>query len=129
MKVDNLNSSGFWIEIKQLKCSGRVGIHSHEIVAAQEIWADVALFLTQDVASIKKISQTVDYQSVSELFEKIFLTRHFPLVEEVIADAAALIFQSYPLVQEIDLKITKPHALKNAAPSVRAILKRNNSKD
>jgi dihydroneopterin aldolase len=99
------------IFIAGLEMPARIGVHDHEYGRTQMLSFDIEIKLNPTTKD--EIANTLDYESVAELVERVLGEGHIRLVETV-ARRIAHALQCDPRLDEVVVRVTKPTALPNA---------------
>ncbi len=98
------------IQLSGIRCYGYTGYLPEEQVLGQ--WFEVDLTLWLDLAPAGKsdaIADTLDYRSAIATVKDLVKTSKFALVERLAEAIASAILQQ-PLVQKVQVRLTKPAA-------------------
>lgn len=98
------------IQITGIRCYGYTGYLQEEQVLGQ--WFEVDLTLWLDLAPAgesDEIADTLDYRNAIETVKQLVKTSKFALVEKL-ANAIANAILELPLVQQVQVRLTKPAA-------------------
>lgn len=98
------------IQITGIRCYGYTGYLQEEQVLGQ--WFEVDLTLWLDLAAAgesDEIADTLDYRNAIETVKQLVKTSKFALVEKL-ASAIANAIMELPLVQQVQVRLTKPAA-------------------
>jgi dihydroneopterin aldolase len=98
------------IQITGIRCYGYTGYLQEEQVLGQ--WFEVDLTLWLDLAPAgesDEIADTLDYRNAIETVKQLVKTSKFALVEKL-ASAIANAILELPLVQQVQVRLTKPAA-------------------
>ena len=98
------------IQITGIRCYGYTGYLQEEQVLGQ--WFEVDLTLWLDLAPAgesDEIADTLDYRNAIETVKQLVKTSKFALVEKL-ANAIANAIMELPLVQQVQVRLTKPAA-------------------
>jgi dihydroneopterin aldolase len=98
------------IQITGIRCYGYTGYLQEEQVLGQ--WFEVDLTLWLDLAPAgesDEIAETLDYRNAIETVKQLVKTSKFALVEKL-ASAIANAILELPLVQQVQVRLTKPAA-------------------
>ena len=110
------------VSLRDLKIICIVGIHPGERELLQPLFLDLDMDLDIALAAeTQEVSATVDYSGVTAQLTELAQDRKYHLIEAFAEEAAALLFGTYPPIEEIRLAIKKPNAVpeaKHAAVSI-----------
>ncbi len=102
------------IHIKDLALRGIIGVYDHERTQLQDITVNVVLHTDLSRAGkTDNFEDTVDYKSVKQSIAKLVESSQFFLVE-ALAEAIAGLCLEFDKVQQVDVLVEKPGALKLA---------------
>lgn len=108
----------------ELRCI--VGLRSYERRREQPLHADVSLGLDLSTAGRSgKISDSVDYSDVADAITALLRFREYKLLEVAAEEVCALLFATYPAIQQVSLRLDKPEALAGRARSAAVEIKRS----
>lgn len=103
------------IIIENLRIEGILGIYPQERIQRQTVLVNATLFTDIDRAvASEDIADTVNYAEVCKLITGHVVTAKSFLVERLVVDIARLVLESYPPVQQIRVRVTKPNAIPEA---------------
>jgi 7,8-dihydroneopterin aldolase/epimerase/oxygenase len=94
-----------------LEMPARIGVHDHEYGRTQMLLFDIEIKLTPTTED--EIANTLDYETVVEVVERVLGEGHIQLVETV-AQRIAHALQCDPRLDEVAVRVTKPTALPRA---------------
>lgn len=100
------------IHIENLVFETIIGILAFERLKAQKVIINAQIDYTYTENSY------LDYAEVITFIENDMLTNKYLLLETAIEEIARKLLKKYPLIQELDLKITKPTIIPNARVSL-----------
>ncbi|MEB3298215.1 MAG: dihydroneopterin aldolase [Candidatus Sericytochromatia bacterium] len=104
--------------LKQLRVDCIVGIYPHERAATQTVLLDVELDNDFAAAAASDaIADALDYDGVAALLTRLLQERRFQLLEAMAEEAVRAIFDQFPTVTGVRLRIEKPAAVPAAACS------------
>jgi dihydroneopterin aldolase len=99
------------IEINEIKISTYLGVPDEEREKPQLIHLSAKLFLHRDTiaqaARNDDVLATVDYAKVCDTLIQEVHDRPRKLLETLAEELSAIVFEKYPLVQALDLRLTK----------------------
>jgi dihydroneopterin aldolase len=98
----------------ELECI--VGVRPPERKRPQRIRLDVTLGL--DLAGAGRsgrISHTIDYGRVAEEIQTLLRFRAYRLIEMATEELSAMLFAAHPLLEELQIRLEKPEALRGRA--------------
>ena len=101
------------IGIEQLKIACIIGCLDQERVTLGQLIVTVKL--SCHLPEADTIQKTLNYVTVAEAIEKIAIHGHFHLLESLALAITRYLLKEYPTVQNIWIRIAKPHALEGAA--------------
>lgn len=100
------------LHIKGLSLATRIGVYDWEQRIAQKLLIDIIIPL--DVTTCQDdIANTVDYDKLCQLVTTYVEGQAFKLIETVAQGVAELI-KTHFTVKEVTVRVSKPHAVKNA---------------
>jgi 7,8-dihydroneopterin aldolase/epimerase/oxygenase len=106
------------IIIKNILAYGILGILPDERVNRQPIIVNLTLdiqkYLLNQASCSDHINDAVDYSKVCDLVVNHIETASDQLIEKLIIDITRLIFNQFPPIEKVKIKIEKPTALKFA---------------
>ncbi len=103
------------ITITDLEIHCIVGILEHERADAQAIFVDVELDTDFAQAhATEDVRHTVNYAEVSQRLAELAQMRKYQLIETMVEDCCALIFDRWPAVTRARVTIKKPTAVPDA---------------
>ena len=103
------------ILIKDLEVTGIIGINPEERVTPQTILINAALWVdTRPAAESDDIRDAANYRTVTKAMIRHIQTGEPLLVERLSHELADLCFATEPRVQEVELTVEKPGALRHA---------------
>ncbi len=106
------------IHMHDVRLHVSLGIHPWEQDTLREVQLNLTLeFNGQHAAATDDIAQTIDYSAVEESLRILLASRHWSLIETLVEAALDKLMQQFPLIENAELKITKPGALR-FAPAV-----------
>lgn len=99
------------IKIKRLEVFAHHGVLEEETREGQKFYVSVTLFLdTRQAGLVDDLTKSVHYGEVSYLITDLMQSNTFYLIETVAEFLAEKILLSFPLVQELELEVSKPMA-------------------
>ncbi|BCP54093.1 7,8-dihydroneopterin aldolase [Kaistia sp. 32K] len=99
------------IFINDLRFYGYHGVFPEEAVLGQRFRVDLTCELDlAEGARNDDLTKTVHYGELAQLVEKIGKTRRFKLIEALAEAMATEIFATYPPIEKLTIRITKPEA-------------------
>lgn len=103
------------VHIKDLSVMGIIGINPDERVNEQEILVNATLWVdTRPAGASDDIADAANYRTVTKAMIGHIRNGKPMLVERLVAELAQLVFDLEPKVQEVDLTVEKPGALRFA---------------
>ena len=105
MKMDSLI-------IKALNVSTRIGVYDWEQRINQQLLIDIDID-TDFRACQEDLAKTIDYAALCEKITHFVSSKSFQLIETVANEVAELIQNEFKIAQ-INVSVSKPHAVKNA---------------
>jgi FolB domain-containing protein len=103
------------VHIRDLSVMGIIGINPDERVNEQEILVNAALGVdTRPAAASDDIADAANYRTITKAIIAHIRDGKPMLVERLVAELAQLIFDIEPRVQEVELTVEKPGALRFA---------------
>ena len=105
----------YTIKIKDLHVHPIIGVYEYERDAGQEIILNMTIYHTRPEIT-DDLSTTFDYDSVVKEIEAYSQTEQ-PFLIETFGNAIAEMCLKNKLVQEVEIEVIKPHALKNGTVS------------
>ena len=107
-----------FIVIEGLELDCIVGMRPYERRRRQRVRLDISLGLDLFLAGrTGRISQTCDYDRVTEEVRALLRFREYRLIESATEELAAMLFGVYPHLQEVGIRLDKPTALHGRAHS------------
>jgi FolB domain-containing protein len=98
----------------ELECI--VGVRPPERKRPQRIRLDVTLGLDLSGAGRSgRISHTIDYARVAEEIQTLLRFRAYRLVEMATEELSAMLFAAHPALEELEIRLEKPEALRGRA--------------
>jgi FolB domain-containing protein len=103
------------IHIKDLSVPGIIGINPDERINEQEILINATLWAdTRPAAATDDIADAANYRTITKAIIAHIRDGKPMLVERLVQEIADLIFDLEPKVQEVDVTVEKPGALRYA---------------
>ncbi len=107
------------IRVSDLRVDCVVGILPEERTREQPVRLDVEVRLDASAAAWSgKIDLTVDYDRMSQEIEALLRFRRYRLLEMAAEELCAMLLGVHPCLDQVQLGIQKPHALRGRAASV-----------
>jgi dihydroneopterin aldolase len=104
------------VSLRDLKIVCVVGIHPREREIPQPLLVDLDMDLDIALAAeTQEVSATVDYSGVAAQLTALAQNRKYLLIEAFAEESAALLFDTYPPIQQVQISVKKP----NAVPAAR----------
>jgi len=100
------------IEIENLRFNTIIGLLDFERLSPQ------AVVITIKITYNYHQSSYIDYAKVCEMVEDRMHQKKFKLLEDALLDLKELLFQKYPAIEQLFIKISKPDILDNATVGV-----------
>lgn len=110
------------ILLRDLRFFGFHGVLPEEAVLGQRFRVDITAEL--DLAEAGRnddLTKTVHYGEIAMLVEKIGTTHRYKLIEALAEAIAAAIFETYPPIERLTVRVTKPEAPVQLATGIIAI--------
>jgi dihydroneopterin aldolase len=98
--------------VKGLRVDAAIGVYAHEHGRTQPLIIDAIFDLT--LHDIVALDDTLNYENVGEIARSFLARGHITLVETLAEDMARTLL-ALPYVTRVEVSISKPHALKDAA--------------
>ncbi len=103
------------IHISDLSVTGIVGIKPDERVNPQQILINATMWVdTRPAAKSDDIVDAVNYRTISKVIIAHVEQGAPMLVERLVQEIADLIFETEPKVEEVEIRVEKPGALRGA---------------
>ena len=96
------------IVLSGLEFYARHGVFDEENTLGARFVVDVELFLPLPEEDV--LSKTVDYGAVYSLVQFVMQGKRYKLIEALAHHLAAQLLNAQPLVQEVTVRVHKPHA-------------------
>jgi len=109
------------IHIEKLEIVAIIGILDFERVQTQRVIVD----LTLDYNYSEKIF--ISYVEIISIIETMIIDKKYKLLEDALNDIQEKIFENYPQISRLNLKISKPDIIKNAIVALSIECLRENS--
>jgi len=106
------------IHVEDLKFQCIIGILDFERETPQDIIINVSI-------EYQFGDNFIDYAKVTELIKKIVIEEKFLLIEDAIKNLSKKLKESFPQIDTLNIKITKPSILPDCKVSVSSIEKFN----
>ncbi|MEB3203457.1 MAG: dihydroneopterin aldolase [Candidatus Sericytochromatia bacterium] len=104
--------------LRQLRVDCIVGIYPHERAAEQTVYLDVELDNDFGAAAASDaIQDALDYDGVASRLTALLQERRFQLLEAMAEEGARMLFEAFPTVSAVRLRIEKPAAVPAAVCS------------
>ena len=100
------------IEIRSLEIDAVIGILPKERHTPQKVIVDL------EAEYRYKGGEYLDYAALTELIRQELIERKFGLLEEALLALKERIFEAYPLIESLELRLEKPEILKNCRVAV-----------
>lgn len=119
------------ILIRDLRFFGFHGVLAEEAALGQRFRVDITAELDlSEAGRTDDLTKTVHYGEMAMLVEEIGRTHRYKLIEALAEAMAAAIFEKYPPVERLTIRITKPEAPVPLATGVISIeLERSRPRD
>ncbi|WP_068621770.1 dihydroneopterin aldolase [Paenibacillus tuaregi] len=96
--------------LTRMEYYGYHGVFEEERKLGQRFYIDLELKLDLHEAGVNDdLTRTVNYAEVHELVKKIVEGRSFKLIEALAECIASEILDTYTVIDELTVKVTKPH--------------------
>ncbi len=103
------------IHIKDLKVPGIVGINPDERVSKQDVLVNATLWVdTRPAAASDDIEDAANYRTITKALIAHVEAGEPMLVERLVAELAEICFRIEPKVQQVEMTVEKPGALRHA---------------
>lgn len=103
------------IHIIDLSVTGIVGINPDERVTPQEVLVNATMWVDTSIAAKSDdIRDAANYRTISKAIISHIEQGEPKLVERLVQEIADLIFATEPLVEEVEVRVEKPGALRHA---------------
>jgi dihydroneopterin aldolase len=99
------------ITISELTFNAIIGLLDFERVKEQKVIVDC-------VIDYRYEKTFLDYSTIAALIEQELKTRQFELIEEALLHLETVLFETFPQILILELKISKPDILRNCTVSV-----------
>lgn len=101
------------LSIQGLSVTTQIGVYAWEQLIKQQLLIDITI--PSDFSSCEdELSKTLDYDALCKKVTYFVESQSFQLIEFVANRVAQLIQQEFD-VEQLNVTVTKPHAVKNAA--------------
>ncbi|MCP0913148.1 MULTISPECIES: dihydroneopterin aldolase [Legionella] len=101
------------LDITGLAVATKIGIHPWEQQILQRLLIDISIPV--DISNCRnELANTIDYDQVCQQVTDYLKSKPFSLIETVAEEIAQLIKQEF-YVSQLTVRVSKPHAIKNAA--------------
>ena len=119
------------ILLRDLRFFGFHGVLPEEAVLGQRFRVDITAELDLSEAGRNDdLTKTVHYGELAMLVEKIGTTQRYQLIEALAEAIAVAIFETYPPIERLTVRITKPEAPVQLATGIIAIeIERSRARD
>ncbi|MEA1954515.1 MAG: dihydroneopterin aldolase [Campylobacterota bacterium] len=101
------------IHIEALTCKVIIGLMDSERTTPQRVTIDMNASYTYHDSE-----HFIDYANITYLIEKHLLEKRYELLEEALLGVMTLICSTYPAIQTLFLKISKPDILPHCSVAV-----------
>ena len=103
------------IFIEQLQTQAVIGVYDFEKVSPQPLIFDIEMGVDLVKAmNSDNLDDTVDYAAVSQHIRDWLETHQFELLEAMLESLIASLWASFPAIQTLDVKVSKPQAVADA---------------
>lgn len=111
--------------IEQLEAKAIIGTYGHEQTQFQPLIFDLEMFgdFSQAAAS-DELDKAIDYALVTEQVREFCQNHHYQLLEALVAELMTLLFANFNLIEELNITVRKPLAVKQATVGVSLSRKR-----
>ena len=119
-----------WVSIRGLRCEGRQGVTAEQRAQVSEYLVDVSCHADLGRATaLDDVAAAVDIAAIAATVRRVVAARPRALVERIIADVARALFDSFAAIDEVRVRVEKPHpeSLEADAESVEIALTRDNA--
>jgi len=100
------------LDITALSVNTKIGVHAWEQRIEQRLLIDITI--PQDVSHCQdKLVNTIDYEKLCQQVTSYVESNQFALIETV-ADSVAILIKDEFAVNQLTVRVAKPHAIKNA---------------
>lgn len=98
------------ITVEKMAFYGYHGLYAEEKVLGQRFYVDVVAYLDIKRAAISgDMNDSVNYVHIFELVQSIVEGKPFTLLESLTEHIASEVLAQFPLIQEVLVKVVKPH--------------------
>jgi dihydroneopterin aldolase len=101
------------IQIKALSVNTHIGIHAWEQRILQVLRLDIDLHIDLSTCH-NELKNTIDYDQICQRVTAFIESQCFTLIETVAEQVAQLIKKEF-CIDQISVRVSKPHAIKNAS--------------
>lgn len=102
------------IKIKNLRLRTYIGINVEEIRNKQDVVLNIRIdFIANEAITGSDIDKTLNYRTITKQIIEFIESNQFALLEKLTQDVLNIIME-YTEVQEAEVEIDKPHALRFA---------------
>ena len=119
-----------WMSIRGLRCEGRQGVSAEQRAQLNEYLVDVSCRADlRRAVALDDVAAAVDIAAIAATVRSAVAARPRALVERITADVARALFDSFAAVDEVRVRVEKPHpdGLGADAESVEIALSRDNA--
>jgi dihydroneopterin aldolase len=109
------------IHIEKLEIIAIIGILDFERVQPQQVVVDLTLDYHYSENNF------ISYVEIISIIETMIIDKKYTLLEEALNDIKEKIFENYPQISRLNLKISKPNIIKNANVALSIECLSNNS--
>ena len=107
------------IFIEELQAKAVIGVYDFEKVAPQPLVFDFELSVDIEKAMRSDcLDDTVDYAVFSEFVREWLMSNQFELLEKMLAELLAQLWQKFPAISAIRVKVKKPQAVADAVVGI-----------
>ena len=104
------------IFIRQLRVDCIIGVHAHEREHLQPLIVDLELGVDTGAAAYSgRIAETCDYGRIAAELSTLLGFRRYRLLEVAATELAAMLVGVHPIIEEVQLRLSKPEALPGRA--------------
>lgn len=114
------------IIVKNYKAKTILGIYPEEKLQAREILISLTIcFDGKKAAKSDNISNTIDYDLIGSLIDKLTLNKEYDLIEALVSVIGNKLIKQFSLIDKVIVNIAKPNILEKAElVSVEELFKR-----
>lgn len=98
--------------ITALTIATRIGVHEWEQRIEQKLLLDISIPVDLSICN-NELANTIDYDALCQCVTAFIESRAFTLIETVAEQVAALIKETFNVMQ-LTVSVSKPNAIKNA---------------